>query len=63
MTYSDARAFTGIQARGNAVEVCGPQTGHTVRAVAFCDSPETAVRIAAAIELALRTSIDIDDAA
>ena len=43
----DAR-FTGIQARDTAVEVCGPQTGHTVRPVAFCDTPETAELLAAA---------------
>ena len=63
MTPNDARAFIGIQARGNAVEVCGPQTGHAVRAIAFCDSPETATRIADAIELAVRASVDIYDAA
>lgn len=63
MTPTDVRAFIGIQARGNAVEVCGPQTGHTVRAIAFCDSPETATRIAEAIEVAIRASVDICDVA
>jgi hypothetical protein len=63
MTPNDVRAFIGIQARGNAVEVCGSHTGHAVRAIAFCDSPETAARISDAIKLAIRASVDICDAA
>ena len=61
ITYGDIRRFAGVQARGNAVEVCGPQTGHSVRAIAFCDSTETASAIAGAIELALREIENAED--
>lgn len=42
--------FKGIQARGNAVEICGPRTGHIVKAIAYCDSEETAAEIVKAIK-------------
>jgi hypothetical protein len=35
----------GVQAAAAAVQTCGPHTGHTVKNVAFCDTPETAAFI------------------
>jgi hypothetical protein len=40
-----------IQQNGNAIEVCGPHTGHGVRAVAFCENSEIASQIVAALKL------------
>lgn len=31
-----------IQARGHAVEICGPETGHVVKPVAYCDTANRA---------------------
>lgn len=31
-----------IQARGHAVEICGPETGHVVKPVAYCDTENRA---------------------
>ena len=38
-----------LQANGTAIELCGPYTGHTVKPIAYCESPEA---IVAAIRLA-----------
>ena len=34
---------------GSRLEVCGPQTGHTVKPIAFCHDAETAERLADAL--------------
>jgi hypothetical protein len=60
MAEDDATKLAGLQAHGNAIEIFGLQTGHSVRAIAFCDSPEMAVRIVAAVKLAARISFGSD---
>ena len=36
----------GVQASGNAIQTCGPHTGHFVMSIAYCDSAETAAFLA-----------------
>lgn len=40
-----------IQQNGVAVEVCGPNTGHAVRVIAFCENSVIAGDIVAALHL------------
>lgn len=40
-----------INGQAHAIEKCGSHTGHTVRAVAFCDSAETATLLVDALAL------------
>lgn len=37
---------TKIFASGNALQICDATTGHAVRDIAFCDTPERAILIA-----------------
>ena len=41
----------GAWADGCSVLTCGASTGHFVRPIAFCDKPETAIALAAALSL------------
>lgn len=36
-----------VWADGHAIKTCGPTTGHFVRAIAYCENPETAEFFAA----------------
>lgn len=50
-----------IQAHGSAVEVCGFLTGHVVRPIAFCDTPETAALIVEALRAAAPRKGGVND--
>lgn len=39
-----------IQAKGNAIQIIGSETGHTVQNVAFCDTAERAISIVKGIK-------------
>lgn len=39
-----------IQSTGSAVQILGSETGHTVKNVAFCDTPERAGEIVKALQ-------------
>ncbi len=47
--YAGLLREQGVWADGCSVMTCGTTTGHFVRAIAFCDRPETARILAAAI--------------
>lgn len=38
-----------IEANGCTIEILGPMTGHFVKPIAFCDSPETARALVSAM--------------
>ena len=43
---------TMIQSDGHAVQVCGPETGHNLVPVAFCDTPARAATFVQAMRIA-----------
>lgn len=43
---------TIIQSAGHAVQMCGPETGHSVIPVAFCDTPARAAMFVQALRIA-----------
>jgi hypothetical protein len=45
-----------VQSNGHIIEVCGPQTGHSVKAIAFCDSAETAKTLVSIIDSLANTN-------
>lgn len=53
MDNTDVNKLRGIQANNNAVEICNATTGHTVRAIAYCDGPYTAQLLVEAVKAAL----------
>ncbi len=43
---------TIIQSAGHAVQMCGPETGHSVIPVAFCDTPARAATFVQSMRIA-----------
>lgn len=42
--------LAGLQSRDNAIEICGPRTGHAVKPIAFCQGSATAEMLVARIK-------------
>ena len=46
--------WVGVQVSRHAIQICGPQTGHAVRDVVYCDSATRAEDIVKAIRAMLK---------